>query len=188
MTAPDPTPGSGTGIDRLIRDELTELVIQASRCMETDQDQAKRCIRRAAELVRSASDGPVINVAGLASAGGLAPWQKKKLADYIDSNISRRLLTRELSAHMNMSPGHFFRMFRISFAMSPHRYIMGRRVRRAELMMATSRESLARIACACGLSDQAHFSRIFRTIVGTSPSNWRRRSELEPCQLPPNQL
>jgi len=179
MTAPDPTPGGGTGIDRLLRDELTELVIQASRCIETDPEQARRCIQRAAELVRSASGGPVINVPGLACAGGLAPWQKTKLAAYIDSNIGRRLLTRELSAQMNMSPGHFFRMFRISFAMSPHRYIMNCRVRRAELMMATSRESLARIACACGLSDQAHFSRIFRTIVGTSPSNWRRRSQYQ---------
>jgi AraC-like DNA-binding protein len=156
---------------------LTELIIQANQCMETDQEQARRCIQRAAELVRSTGGCSVCAIDPLAACSGLAAWQRKKLTAYIDSNIGQKILTRDLAAHVQMSPGHFFRMFRISFEMSPHRYIMNRRVQRAELMMATSGESLARIAFACGLSDQAHFSRIFRSIVGVSPSDWRRNRE-----------
>jgi len=58
---------TATPIDGLIRAELAELVVQASRCMETDQELARRCIRRAAELVRSFSGAPIIDLPALAT-------------------------------------------------------------------------------------------------------------------------
>jgi len=60
--------------------------------------------------------------------------------------------------------------------MSPHNYIVSRRVEYAKDRMANSNDSLSVIALDCGLSDQAHLSRIFRRAMGTTPSAWRRFS------------
>jgi AraC-like DNA-binding protein len=41
-------------------------------------------------------------------------------------------------------------------------------------MMRTTHEPLAQVAVACGLFDHAHFCRLFRRVVGVTPSAWRR--------------
>jgi AraC-like DNA-binding protein len=41
--------------------------------------------------------------------------------------------------------------------------------------MLTTDEALSQIALACGLCDHAHFSRLFRRVLGISPNMWRRQ-------------
>ncbi|MGH6858693.1 MAG: helix-turn-helix domain-containing protein [Phyllobacterium sp.] len=43
-------------------------------------------------------------------------------------------------------------------------------------LMLTSTEPLSQIALLCGLADQAHLSKLFRRMLGQSPSAWRRRN------------
>jgi AraC-like DNA-binding protein len=40
--------------------------------------------------------------------------------------------------------------------------------------MLTTGASLSEIALSCGMSDQSHFTRSFRRIVGETPSSWRQ--------------
>jgi hypothetical protein len=42
------------------------------------------------------------------------------------------------------------------------------------MMMSTTQEPLSQIAIACGLCDQAHLCKVFRRMIGMSPSAWRR--------------
>jgi transcriptional regulator GlxA family with amidase domain len=168
MSATDPD-------DRAIsRDELAELVIQASRCFDTDQQKAKCCIQRAAMLVRDRRPVDAEEIRTLAVRGGLAAWQRKKLIAYVELNIGQRISTPQLAALVHVSSGHFCRAFKRSFGMSPHSYVTRQRIRRAEILMTTSARALSHIAIDCGLSDQAHFSRTFRRIVGTTPNSWRQ--------------
>jgi AraC family transcriptional regulator len=50
-------------------------------------------------------------------------------------------------------------------------------------MMRTSDIALAQIAVVCGWSDQSHFCRSFRRVVGLSPDEWRRANALDPRQV-----
>ena len=43
----------------------------------------------------------------------------------------------------------------------------------AQALMLTTGASLCEIALSCGMSDQSHFTRSFRRIVGETPSSWR---------------
>ena len=108
--------------------------------------------------------------------GGLAAWQATRVRAHIEANLETPLRVAELAAMTRLSVSHFSRAFRISFGRPPHAYIMMRRAERAKrLILLDDPIPLAEIALRCGLSDQAHLSRIFRKIVGDSPATWRRR-------------
>jgi AraC-like DNA-binding protein len=156
-------------------DVLAELIIEASIFFETDQSKAKRCIEHAAELVRRRRSPESAESGSFATRGGLSKWQVMQLTMHIDSNIGARIHSGELAAIARISIGHLFRAFRVSFGTSPQSYIMRRRILRAEMLMLSTNEPLATIALDCGLSDQAHFSHVFRRLVGVSPNFWRRQ-------------
>lgn len=51
---------------------------------------------------------------------------------------------------------------------------MKMRIKKAQQMLASNDGSLSDVAAETGFSDQAHFTRIFRQLTGTTPSHWRR--------------
>lgn len=112
--------------------------------------------------------------AGEVVRGGLAPWQKRRVTEYIDAHLDGRIHIKDLAGLLKLSAGHFSRAFRSTFGTSPHEYLSRRRIEVAQRLMLTSREPLSAIALRCGLCDQAHFTRVFRRIVGETPRAWRR--------------
>jgi AraC-like DNA-binding protein len=114
--------------------------------------------------------------------GGLATWQLKCVAAYIEGNMDSKLRAADLAAIVRLSATQFSRAFKKSFAETPLAYVTRQRMRRAQVMMLSSREPLSRIAVDCGMCDQAHFTRTFRKVVGITPSVWRR--EFSPGREP----
>ena len=106
--------------------------------------------------------------------GGLPRWQVRRLTTHIEANLDARIRIKDLAVIVKLSPCHFSRVFRESFAETPHGYVLRRRVERAQGLMLTTDASLVRIAADCGLADQAHLNKIFSRLVGESPGAWRR--------------
>lgn len=106
--------------------------------------------------------------------GGLASWQVRRVMEYIEQNLETPLVTEELATVTRLSTGHFCRAFKASMGETPHSYIIRQRLRRAQTLMVKTRDTLSQIAFACGLTDQAHLTRLFRRVVGTTPMSWRR--------------
>lgn len=105
---------------------------------------------------------------------GLVGWQIRRLDAYIDKNLSGGLKVAALAELLDLSPGHFSRAFKASLGEAPQIHIIRRRVRAAQRAMLTTNDPLSDIAVACGFTDQAHMSRMFRRFVGHAPSQWRR--------------
>jgi AraC family transcriptional regulator len=80
----------------------------------------------------------------------------------------------DLARLVRLSVSHFARAFKYTFGYSPHAFLMRRRMERAQGLMLKSSVPLAQIALECGLSDQAHLSRLFLQFTGESPASWRR--------------
>jgi AraC family transcriptional regulator len=162
-------------------DMLASLLATATVALDTDRHAAKSCIRRVAALL-----GIDLSPGGDGAAersclqGGLAPWQAKRLRSYIEDNLGSNIRATDLAGILQLSTSHFFRTFRSSFGEAPLAYIMKRRILRAQEMMLSSRCSLLRIALECGMCDQAHFTRVFRRIVGINPKAWRRQFLVDP--------
>ena len=153
---------------------LSKLISVAAATLDSDRATARACIERAAELLGVTDEVRPVPVTS--NRGGLAPWQQKQVAEYVAANIGSTIRVRDLASVARLSVGHFFRAFRESFGEPPFAHIARQRIQRAQSLMLSSRASLSQIALDCGMSDQAHFTRVFRRIVGINPGVWRRQS------------
>ena len=104
----------------------------------------------------------------------LAPWQLKRVTDFISANLAETLQLGDLAALSGLSTSHFGRAFKGSTGLPPHRWHLNLRIDRARAMLADADASLADVACATGFADQSHFTRVFSRTVGMSPGVWRR--------------
>jgi transcriptional regulator GlxA family with amidase domain len=110
-----------------------------------------------------------------------ATWRVRKVVTYIESNLSGTILVGALARIAGVSCSCFHRTFRSCFGVTPHVYVTLKRVEFAQILMLTTNESLSQISLACGLTDQSHFTRIFRRLTGKTPGQWRtwRRRQRE---------
>ena len=106
--------------------------------------------------------------------GGLAGWQRRSLAQYIEENMSEQISLAELAELARLSVFHFSRAFKQSFGMPPHRYHTSRRIERAKTLLAKPSQSVTEIALDMGFSDTSSFTAAFRKLAGRTPTEYRR--------------
>jgi len=78
----------------------------------------------------------------------------------------------DLARAAGLSPFHFLRVFRRATGLTPHAYLVQRRVRRAQDLL---RQGLApaRAAAESGFADQSHLTRQFKRLTGLTPAAYR---------------
>lgn len=157
-------------IGHSVQRTLIGLLRQAQVGLSDNGENAKRCIDAAANLLAAEDTVPAVGC-----AGGLAQWQVRRVTAMIEADIGASLTNADLAKVTRLSTNHFARAFRKSFACTPHKYVLQRRVVRAKILMSSSDEALSQIALDCGFADQAHFCTVFRCIQGETPNVWRRR-------------
>jgi AraC family transcriptional regulator len=106
--------------------------------------------------------------------GGLAAWQRKRTAEYIEQHLRDGFLLSDLAAVAGLSPFHFSRAFKESFGLPPYRYLNERRMQLARTLLARSGMPITQIALELGFSDSSSFSTAFRKHTGSSPTDYRR--------------
>jgi AraC family transcriptional regulator len=106
--------------------------------------------------------------------GGLASWQRKRAADYIEGHLADPISLATLAATVRLSPYHFARAFKRSFGIPPHRYHTERRIERAKTLLACRNLSITEIALEVGFSGPSAFAMSFRRVVGLTPTSYRR--------------
>lgn len=79
----------------------------------------------------------------------------------------------EMAALCNVSKCHFCRTFRRATGESAMRYLTEYRLKIADLMLASSGDSIGAIAAQCGFEDQAYFCRCYKQRYGISPAQRR---------------
>jgi AraC family transcriptional regulator len=114
----------------------------------------------------------------LKARGGLAPWQESRAKEAMDANLDKEITIARLAYDCGLSTSQFARAFRQSTGCPPHRWLLQRRIERAQDLLLTSDKTLSEIASACGFSDQSHLTRAFGQTVGTSPGLWRRTKQI----------
>ncbi len=160
--------------------KVTGILYAVSRVLDNEAEPAEYRVRRAGALLRDyprrliEESPPSLQQPVRTVRGGLLAWQIRRLKDYVEAHLAESICVQDMAAVLGLSPSHFCRSFRLSVAISPHNYVMRRRIERAQTLMLTTNAPLIRIATDCGLADQAHLNRVFRRLTGETPGAWRR--------------
>jgi transcriptional regulator of acetoin/glycerol metabolism/AraC-like DNA-binding protein len=105
--------------------------------------------------------------------GGLPPGAMRRVREYVDAHLGESMDLAELASIAGLSVFHFARQFKQSAGITPHHYLVQRRIERAQDMLARTDLALSEIALAAGFSDQSHLARHFRQMLGTTPREFR---------------
>jgi AraC family transcriptional regulator len=106
--------------------------------------------------------------------GGLSGRRLRAVLEYIHRHLDAALTLRDLAAVAHLSPYHFARLFKVSTGLPPRRYVIARRVERAQQLLRSRDDlALAQVAARSGFWDQGHFTRHFKRLVGVTPKRFR---------------
>jgi AraC family transcriptional regulator, transcriptional activator of pobA len=123
----------------------------------------------------------LIDVARLAGdvVGDLKRSGEPQLAEVftvIDRHRGEPLSLRDVACELGMTPGHLTTVVRRRTGRTVQEWIIERRMAEARSLLSDTRLPVAEVARRVGMSDPAYFSRLFRRTHGSSPRQWRGRS------------
>lgn len=100
----------------------------------------------------------------------------KKAVVYLHQHYHEESLSRlEIAEAVGVSRQHLDRIFRQELGLSINDYLNRLRIRRAQEYLANTTDDITLIAMRVGFNDSAYFSRVFRKLVGQSPSGFRKQ-------------
>jgi AraC-like DNA-binding protein len=95
--------------------------------------------------------------------------------DLADAHYFEPLEVDDLAGAAGLSRAHFSREFRRAFGVSPHAYLLTRRLERAAALLRTTDRSVAEICMSVGLQSVGSFTTSFTRTFGESPTAHRAR-------------
>jgi AraC-like DNA-binding protein len=152
--------------------ELSYAFVAAHQAME----------RRASSLE---TDEAMISVMAriLVRHAKLVPWQLGKplherpgvarAREYLTANFTENVDLATLASVAGLSRAHLIRAFKAETGLTPHAFMIDRRVRLARRML-LSGGAPVEVAAASGFADQAHMTRAFKARIGTTPGSFAR--------------
>jgi transcriptional regulator GlxA family with amidase domain len=93
---------------------------------------------------------------------------------FVNDNLDAKLRWEEIAAAVGLDPTTFGATFRLATGMTPRRYVIRCRIRKAMRLLTIETMTLADIALEVGCSCQSHLTTMFRTHLGTTPGALRR--------------
>lgn len=93
---------------------------------------------------------------------------------YINNNLGNKILIKDLSDIMCVSPDYFIRIFKNINGITPNQYIQKKRIERAQTLMTSSFLSIKEIAEEIGIPNLSQFSKAFHKSTGLTPTEYTR--------------
>jgi AraC-like DNA-binding protein len=93
--------------------------------------------------------------------------------DLVDARYFEPLDVARLAASAGLSRAHFSREFRRTFGVSPHEYLLTRRLERAATLLRNTDKSVLEICTEVGLQSLGSFTTSFKRIYGKTPTEYR---------------
>lgn len=140
----------------------------------------------------------LVGRAGSGDAAAARPGDPRladQLRQLLDSRLFEPVTLQAAGGLLAANPTHLARSFSAAYGISPHAYVIGRRIDEARNRLLAGQPA-AQVAAEAGFHDQAHLTRHFRRHLGTTPSRyaqgstgrgtWQRNGRVTTIFLPGN--
>jgi AraC family transcriptional regulator len=107
----------------------------------------------------------------------LSSKEVRTICDVIEAELHTPITLDKLAVSVGLSVRHLCRAFREAVGLSPHQYILRRRIDRATMLIGDAELSFEEIAQAVGFANHAHMTATFHRLLGTTPTRIRRSRE-----------
>jgi len=104
----------------------------------------------------------------------LSPRQRRQLVEFIETHLDEALSLEALAEVASLGVSHLKTLFRSTFSMPAHQYVIRRRVERARVLLLSSDMPASQIALAAGFAHQSHMARCMRRVLGVTPGTIAR--------------
>lgn len=101
-------------------------------------------------------------------------------ARYIHLNYMHPISAKDIAAASGFSPNHLSRKFRQATGIGTHEYLVQVRLQHAAFALASTEDSVTRIALSCGFSDSNYFKDVFKKYFGLTPRDYRKKQKESP--------
>lgn len=101
-------------------------------------------------------------------------FEVDKAIAFMNSNYAKRITIEDLAGKVNLSPGHFSKLFKSITGETPIDFLNMLRLQKARIMLMNRDESITDIAIQCGFSTSSYFSSCFQEKYKMSPSAYRQ--------------
>lgn len=115
-------------------------------------------------------------VAGNACAEADAAQKIRESIVFMQQHLDKPLQVSALASNANISQSHYFALFKRIMGSTPIDYFIHLRMQRACHLLRTTTTSVKCVAAALGYDDPFYFSRLFRSVNGVPPSDYRLQS------------
>ena len=106
---------------------------------------------------------------------GLADWQVRKVTAYMRDNLEEEISLEDLAGLLSLSRFHFATAFRMATGRTPHDWLVGERIERAQEMLRDPQMPVTEVALAVGYQTPSSFAAAFRKALSVTPSEFRRQ-------------
>jgi AraC family transcriptional regulator, arabinose operon regulatory protein len=96
---------------------------------------------------------------------------------FMRENIRKRITLKEMAQYVHYSPSHFSGLFQRTTGSSPLNYFIHLKIQEACHQLDFSDMKINQISMMFGYDDPLYFSRIFSKIMGSSPSEYRKKKK-----------
>lgn len=167
---------------RLVRDPALERLGQALAVSQSDDAALGKVFTDSVSLAivsRVIARHFTVTERQTREPSALPSWRLSRAIEYIDAHLAESIGLADIATSTGLTRMHFASQFRRATGMRPHEYLLRRRIDHAQRLLLESKHNVLDVALSCGFRSQAHFTTVFKRLVGETPYCWRMKTNVD---------
>lgn len=100
-----------------------------------------------------------------------------RVVQHIQAHYGEKLTLESIAHTVSISPSYLSRTFKREVGVSLMQFVSRVRIEKSKALLINSRMPLSQIAQQCGFEDQSYYTKVFKTLCGKTPLQFRKSGE-----------
>ena len=148
--------------------KLIQMLVQEMRCSPDDHLLSRACHDTVIALMQR-------HISSFEASRKESRFDLDAIDRYIDLHLSHKITVAQLAGSVFLGESQFHSLFKAQIGITPHQYVLGRRIDMARNLIERGQLTLGQIAEFTGFSSQSTFTHTFSRLQGLSPSQYKKQ-------------